>query len=62
MICAVCHRYITKPSALLHGLPVGPVCSVKLNLIKPKPSKLQAARKKWKAFWQAQLDLFEVNA
>lgn len=59
MICAVCHRRITKPSALSHGLPVGPVCSVKLGLVAPKPSRMQAAHKKWKAFWQAQLDLFE---
>jgi len=37
VICALCHRRITKPSALSHGLPVGPRCSVKLGLVTPKP-------------------------
>lgn len=37
MICALCHRRINKPTALSHGLPVGPVCSVKLGLVTPKP-------------------------
>lgn len=43
MQCAKCRRYITKPSALSGGLPVGPVCAVRLGLVAPRSGKREPA-------------------
>lgn len=43
MLCAKCRRYITKPSALSGGLPVGPVCAVRLGLVAPRSGKREPA-------------------
>jgi len=68
LICALCHRRINKPTALSHGLPVGPVCAMKLNLVAPKPKRInffetyRGMSKRNRALWQAQQDLFEEMA
>ena len=36
MQCARCRRPIDKPAALFGGLPVGPVCAVRLGLVAPR--------------------------
>ncbi len=74
MICSHCGRKITKPAAVQRftggGIVVvnnyGPICAVKLKLIKPavkaKKAKMTRTRNKAnsQAFWAAQQDLFEA--
>jgi len=38
-----CRRYITKPSALSGGLPVGPICAQRLGLVAARPGKREHA-------------------
>ena len=40
MQCARCRRPIDKPAALFGGLPVGPVCAVRLGLVAPRGPRL----------------------
>ncbi len=40
MQCARCHRWLFKPAALSGGLPVGPICAVKLGITAPKSKRL----------------------
>lgn len=40
MQCARCHRWLQKPAALSGGLPIGPICAVKLGLTAPKAKRM----------------------
>lgn len=63
MICAACHRRINKPSALSHGLPVGPVCAERLGLLASRLMGLTPGKREHAPVVQdGQLKLFEVTA
>lgn len=70
MRCANCHREINPANAFTahDRRTYGPVCAMKLNLVAPKPKRInffetyRGISKRNRALWQAQQDLFEEIA
>lgn len=67
MKCAKCGHYISKPSALSNGMPVGPVCAMRLGLSQPRKKRarilgiaIRPVRSRRTVDQAGQLALFEV--